>query len=163
MRPSARVSGEGGRPRRGRRSLAAVLGVWLFACGGGGGGAGGTADAEAGGGSTGGSTGGGQPPLMGAGLSVPAEARACEVSLFDATGELVEVVFQDGTRGQSLRRGARVTLAFVSTGGAIADAAVGLRLAAGGAGPTVESAACFGADGRTLEAGEVRVLTGGAP
>ena len=90
-----------------------------------------------------------EPP--GAFIGVSADARACEVMLFDPEGQLGAPVLGAAVEGRSLRRGDRLALAFAHRENApIAAGAIGLVVAAGGDGVQLESATCFGAQGRPL-------------
>lgn len=91
------------------------------------------------------------PDVPGAFLGVSADARACEVMLLDAAGQLGAPIFGAAVEGRSLRRGDRLAVAFAHRAdGPIAAGAVGLVAADGGDGVRIESATCFDAAGQPL-------------
>ncbi len=86
-------------------------------------------------------------------LSVPAEARACEVLLLDGAGQVAGARF-DGMTGAEVREAPRTALSFAANG----DAPLGaVRVQVVGEGAfSIERSRCFDASGRELADG-VRV------
>lgn len=116
------------------------------------GGAGGNAGA-------GGAGGAGGRPFAGAGLAVPAAARACEAVIRDPSGVMRGAVFGAGTDGRLVERAPRHALAWRSTGdGAIPDGAVELRVDGDAASLELMLSRCYGADGMPLPDAEVSVI-----
>ncbi len=85
-------------------------------------------------------------------LNIPAEARACEVLLHDAGGEVTGARFEEGVTGAHVREAPRTALSFAST----ANTPIGpvrVQVLGDSQAFSVESSRCFDASGQPLSDG----------
>lgn len=89
-------------------------------------------------------------------LTVPSDARACEVLLRDGEAEVASVVF-DGAAGAHVREEPLTSISFsATTDSAIAAHAVRVQVVGDGD-PTIERSRCFDAAGDELSGASVRI------